>query len=90
MAYFLTAWSRQTGLGQVSGGPGLVFGEEDDVAPDLVWTSFPGLKTILQPDGKLHAAPELVIEVLSPGKRNESRDRQAKLKLYSRRAVSEY
>jgi len=38
----------------------------------------------------LHAAPELMIEVLSPGKKNEGRDRQAKLKLYSRRGVLEY
>jgi Uma2 family endonuclease len=32
----------------------------------------------------------LVVEVLSPGKSNESRDREAKLKLYSRRGVAEY
>ena len=41
-------------------------------------------------DGKLHSAPDLVIEVLSPGLTNEQRDRQAKLKLYSRRGVQEY
>jgi Uma2 family endonuclease len=40
--------------------------------------------------GHLHSAPELVIEVLSPGASNEFRDRQAKLKLYSRRGVHEY
>ena len=34
--------------------------------------------------------PELVIEVLSPGGTNERRDREAKLKLYSRRGVLEY
>jgi Uma2 family endonuclease len=44
----------------------------------------------LRDDGKLHAAPELVIEVLSPGVANQQRDRQAKLKLYSRRGVQEY
>ena len=37
-----------------------------------------------------NAAPELAIEVLSPGKSNEERDRQIKLKLYSRRGVLEY
>nr|MCU0493851.1 Uma2 family endonuclease [Chloroflexaceae bacterium] len=41
-------------------------------------------------DGKLYGAPELVVEVLSPGSRNISRDREAKLKLYSRRGVDEY
>lgn len=38
----------------------------------------------------LHAAPELIIEGLSPGAANERRDRDAKLKLYSRRGVQEY
>jgi Uma2 family endonuclease len=32
----------------------------------------------------------LVIEVLSPGSTNERRDREVKLKLYSRRGVLEY
>jgi Uma2 family endonuclease len=40
--------------------------------------------------GHLHVCPELVIEVLSPGSRNEQRDRETKLHLYSRRGASEY
>ena len=48
------------------------------------------MAAIFGPDGKLHAAPELIIEVLSPGAANEKRDREAKLKLYSRRGVEEY
>lgn len=39
---------------------------------------------------KLHAAPEIVVEVLSPGNANTRRDRETKLKLYSRRGVEEY
>lgn len=35
-------------------------------------------------------APELVIEVLSPGFVNERRDRELKLNLYSRQGVQEY
>ena len=90
LGLLLEAWSERAGFGEVTGAPGLVFAEDDDVAPDIVWSSFSRLKTILQADGKLHAAPELVIEVLSPGPRNETRDREAKLKLYSRRGVGEY
>ena len=41
-------------------------------------------------DGKLHAAPELVVEILSPGATNQRRDREAKLKLYAREGVGEY
>ncbi len=40
--------------------------------------------------GHLTAAPELVVEVLSPGAENERRDREVKLKLYSSRGVQEY
>jgi Uma2 family endonuclease len=45
---------------------------------------------VLAPDGKLHAAPDLAVEVLSPGSSNERRDREVKLKLYARRGVREY
>ena len=69
--------------------PGLIFAEDDDVAPDVVWISRKRLAQQLT-QGHLHAAPELVMEVLSPGKANEYRDRDAKLKLYSRRGVQEY
>jgi Uma2 family endonuclease len=48
------------------------------------------LATALWPDGRLHAAPELIVEVLSPGMANERRDRELKLTLYSRRGVQEY
>ena len=86
----LDAWSMQTGLGEAIVGPGLIFGEHDDVAPDIIWISQERLVTALQADGKLHSAPELVVEVLSPGVPNEHRDREIKMKLYSRRGVLEY
>lgn len=84
-------WNRQTNLGQIFLAPGVIFAEDDDVAPDVVWIS----KERLRPDWEageahLHVPPELVIEVLSPGRTNEQRDREAKLKLYSRRGVDEY
>ncbi len=87
---FLDEWNEQTGLSVVNAAPGLIFAEDDDVAPDLVWISQSTLSTALGEDRKLHSAPELVIEVLSPGFSNQQRDRQAKLKLYSRRGVREY
>ena len=86
----LQQWSEQFGNGIAIGAPGLIFAEDDDVAPDVVWLSSARMATTLGPDGKLHAAPELIVEVLSPGAVNEKRDREAKLNLYSRRGVSEY
>jgi Uma2 family endonuclease len=86
----LDSWNDETGAGQINLAPGLIFAEDDDVAPDVVWLSNERLTLTLAEDGKLHAAPELIVEVLSPGRANEKRDREAKLKLYSRRGVSEY
>ena len=86
----LENWNERERLGDVSIAPGLIFADDDDVAPDLVWISNERLNAALDADGKLHNAPELVVEVLSPGSVNERRDREAKLQLYSRRGVSEY
>ena len=86
----LQVWSKQTGAGRANLAPGVIFADDDDVAPDVIWISNARLATALGADGKLHAAPELAVEVLSPGGANERRDREAKLKLYSRRGVHEY
>ena len=86
----LKNWNDQTQLGRPIIAPGLIFADDDDVIPDVAWLSEERLAIALGADGKLHSAPDLVIEVLSPGSTNKRRDRQAKLKLYSRRGVLEY
>ena len=86
----LKQWSEQAKNGLAIFTPGVIFADDDDVVPDVAWISHTRLATAFQPDGKLHSAPELVVEVLSPGSNNERRDREAKLKLYSRRGVLEY
>ncbi|HWX39861.1 MAG TPA: Uma2 family endonuclease [Blastocatellia bacterium] len=89
-AFLLETWTNHTGNGEVNFAPGVIFAEDDDVAPDVIWISSARLESALSQDGKLHDAPELVVEVLSPGEANERRDRETKLKLYSRRGVEEY
>jgi Uma2 family endonuclease len=86
----LDRWNSRAGSGSVSLAPGVLFAEDDDVAPDVVWASAERVRQGLDARGHLHLAPELVVEVLSPGTANERRDREAKLKLYSRRGVDEY
>lgn len=90
VAFLLEQYNAQTHSGVTVFAPGIIFSEEDDVAPDIVWISRERLATALWPDGKLHSAPELVVEVLSPGEINKRRDRETKLKLYSRRGALEY
>jgi Uma2 family endonuclease len=90
LANCLSNWDAQDGRGVTIIAPGVIFGEGDDVAPDVVWINRERLMKTLDKAGHLHTAPELVVEVLLPGKANEERDRQAKLKLYSRRGVQEY
>jgi Uma2 family endonuclease len=86
----LDAWSLAGGLGEASLAPGVIFADDDDVAPDVVWASADRLTDALDEAGKFYGVPELAVEVLSPGALNERRDREAKLKLYSRRGVAEY
>ncbi|MDQ3701934.1 MAG: Uma2 family endonuclease [Chloroflexota bacterium] len=86
----LREWGKPTNAGRVIPAPGLVFARDEAVAPDVVWVSRARLGEVLGQDGKLHAAPDLVVEVLSPGRTNERRDRELKLDLYSRRGVQEY
>ncbi len=87
---YLQNWSDHTGLGQANLAPGVIFSEENDVAPDLVWISNERLAANLDRAGHLHIAPELIVEVLSPGSANRRRDREIKLGLYSRSGVEEY
>jgi Uma2 family endonuclease len=86
----LVFWNRQAGLGSVLVGPGLIFSDDDNTIPDVVWVSHGRRAALEQADDKLHGAPELVVEVLSPGVENARRDREIKLRLYGRRDVDEY
>lgn len=86
----LQVWSRASGLGRAVMAPGVIFAEDDDVIPDVMWMSWDRLRTGRDTAGHFVVAPELVVEVLSPGSGNERRDRQVKLKLYSRQGVHEY
>lgn len=86
----LQAWSEIANVGFTAIGAGVIFGDNDDVIPDVVWISKEKYEILLDKAGHLCGAPDLVIEVLSAGTENERRDRELKLKLYSSRGVWEY
>jgi Uma2 family endonuclease len=88
--FALRAWNKMSRMGATVSAPGLVFSEDQDVIPDIVWISHERRARGLDSAGHLTVAPELVVEVLSPGSSNERRDRDIKLGLYSRQGVDEY
>jgi Uma2 family endonuclease len=76
-------------IGRILPAPGLILSKHSGVIPDLVFYSHARGKEIIAND-RLNAAPEIVIEILSPGRENISRDRIAKRQLYAKHDVNEY
>lgn len=76
-------------VGEVFATPGIVFDEFDSVIPDLVWVSYERQEEIVRED-RFVAAPELVVEIISPGEGNARRDRVNKRHIYGRFGVKEY
>jgi Uma2 family endonuclease len=73
--------------------PGIVYAADEAVAPDIVRFASPERYRAARnrrPDRKLDETPDLVIEVLSPGKANQRRDLEDKLAVYDRRGAAEY
>ena len=64
-------------LGRAAFGPGIIFTDEDTMIPDVVWASNGRLDRLLDEAEHLTGAPELVVEVLSPGEKNEQRDKHS-------------
>src|SRR6266849_6712344 len=59
-AQFLTEWNDQSSPGVVLPAPGVIFAEDDDVAPDVIWITRERLEESVDHVGHLHTAPELV------------------------------
>ncbi len=86
----LDEWCEVNGLGQANITPGIPFSEANDVIPDVAWISNERLAHLLDGAGHLTGAPELVVEVISPGFIQEQRDREIKRRLYEMQGVREY
>ncbi|MEO8434847.1 MAG: Uma2 family endonuclease [Pyrinomonadaceae bacterium] len=76
-------------IGLVVPGAGAVFSEYDAVIPDLVFVRKERWDEIVAND-RFVGAPDLVIEVLSPGTENRQRDLLVKRQLYAKYGVEEY
>jgi len=76
-------------IGTIVPGVGTVLSEHDTVIPDLVFVRQERWDSIVA-DEKFVGAPDLVIEVLSPGPENRKRDLVVKRQLYAQYGVEEY
>ncbi len=76
-------------IGRVVPGAGAVFSNSDAVIPDLAFVINERWSDIVSND-RFNAAPDLVIEVMSPGKENRDRDLLVKRQLYAKYGVAEY
>jgi Uma2 family endonuclease len=85
----LSSYLTKRPVGQIVATPGLVLSRKDAVIPDLVFIRTERLAQVVSGE-RLIAAPELVIEILSPGNENRRRDRTVKRQLYGKFGVKEY
>lgn len=85
----LRSYFDQNPLGEVIAAPGIVFDEFNGVIPDMVFISYERRDKIATGE-RILGAPELVIEIVSPGAENEKRDRVVKRQLYGKYGVKEY
>jgi Uma2 family endonuclease len=88
IAEFLSYLARNP-VGELLPGPGVIFDRHNSVIPDLVFVSnAQRIKLIGQE--RLTWAPDLAIEILSPGAENQRRDLKLKADMYAAFGVREY
>jgi Uma2 family endonuclease len=83
----LQTWVRQSRIGKLGLAPlDVVLGDDEVVQPDLIFVLNEHLDRLTRKN--VHGAPDLVIEILSPG--STRLDRVKKRELYARHGVPEY
>jgi Uma2 family endonuclease len=88
LSLFIGNWLEQRSIGQMYFAPfDVVFTQFDVVEPDLLYMSNERATKVLTP-ANVQGAPELVVEIASPGTRK--RDETIKRRLYERAGVDEY
>ena len=89
LLYAIRKYLDRKPLGEVLPGPGVILSDYSGVIPDLIYISNERRVEIATGE-RVEGAPDLIIEVLSPGAENERRDRQVKRKLYRKYGIREY
>lgn len=89
LAVNIKTYLSRNPIGVVWATPGVIFSEFSGVIPDLVFVSNERRVEIAAGE-RIMGAPDLMIEIVSPGAENERRDRIAKRQLYGKHEVKEY
>jgi Uma2 family endonuclease len=89
LLFVFTQYLRENPIGNVWPGPGVIFSDFSGVIPDVIYIGNERQKEIAT-SARVSGAPDLIIEILSPGAENERRDRHAKRQLYRKYGVKEY
>lgn len=85
----ISNYLRENPIGQVWSTPGVIFDEYNSAIPDLVFIAKERIPKIAS---GIHivGAPDLIIEIMSPGSENVRRDQVVKRQTYARFGVKEY
>ena len=89
LVFDLKNYLSRNPIGVIWATPGVIFSKFSGVIPDLVFVSNERRAEIASGD-RITGAPDLMIEIVSPGTENEKRDRIAKRQLYGKHGVKEY
>jgi Uma2 family endonuclease len=80
---------RQNPIGILVPGTGAVFSDYDAVIPDIVFVRNERWADVVS-GPRVTGAPDIVVEIVSPGTENRRRDLSVKRQLYAKYGVQEY
>ncbi|HEX6729944.1 MAG TPA: Uma2 family endonuclease [Pyrinomonadaceae bacterium] len=89
IVHLIRRYLDENPIGTVVSTIGLILSNYSGVIPDIVFFKRESTTRVVSGE-RLTSAPELVIEILSPGSENIRRDRIAKRRLYGKHEVPEY
>ena len=87
--FALTLFLKDHPIGRIVPGAGLVLSMYDSVIPDIAYVANERWDEVVV-NARFEAAPNLLVEILSPGKQNRNRDLVSKHRLYAKNGVEEY
>lgn len=85
----LRAYLDRNPIGYTIPTPGVIFSESNGAIPDIVFISNQLFRDLVFEE-RINGAPELMVEIVSPGKENARRDRVVKRQVYGKFGVKEY